>query len=108
MFFATDIDIEEGYFSIVFAHHDMKLVLCTLTPKLIEVPIGNKGRINLGSPGSNLEWDEEDFGFNSDQGGNDALYFYVSTTPELMASFKTAAEEWNNKIAAYQGLQDGY
>lgn len=109
MSFGTDIDIDDGSFTLVFTYGNLKLELHPSEPIPLEVPIEDKGSIIFGYPQLDLIWNEKAFTFGSDSMGLDgggALYLTVPMTPELMTSFKAAVDEWNAQYAVYEGLRN--
>jgi len=107
MFFTTEvINIEDGSFTMVFVHDAMRLELQSFTPQPVLLPIEDKGSIDLGYYRLRLSWDQKGFVFDigdaEREGG--ALYFRVPMTPELMASFKTAVDEWNDLVTQHLDL----
>jgi hypothetical protein len=106
MFFTTDIDVDVGIFTMVFVHDVIRLELSFGYIGLIEVPIENEGHIDFDDPLVSLEWNEESFTLSSYYGRQPSgtMRFRVPVTPGLMASFKTAVNDWNNKFAVFHEL----
>ncbi len=109
MSFRSIIDIDNGSFAMVFTYGTIELELWPLIPKPIESPIKNKGSIMFGCSQLCLMWDEGIFTFccdSTDREEGAAFYLNIPMTPELMASFKAAVDEWNAKYAVSEGLRN--
>lgn len=106
MFFTTDINVDVGIFIMVFVHDVIRLELSFGYIGFIEVPIESNGRVDFDDPLVSLEWDEEKFTLSSygTHQPSGTMRFSAPVTPGLMASFKTAVNDWNNKFAVYREL----